>query len=83
MMGFSLLKDETFYVYMSEQEDVAVRKAAVNLCADLKKICNANAVLTDNIEDAKIIIETAGEGDAKKYPELFDSDGNLIWEAFF
>ena len=82
MNGFNICNGEKLKIYVSEKESEAVKIAAKNLCKDLKKVCNADAELTSDAENSKILIGTYGIEDFNNHSDLKDKNDNLIWEAY-
>ena len=78
MNDFIINYNEKIKIYLSDKENTAVKIAARNLCSDLYKVCGAKAELTEDIQNAKIIITTSN-GD--NY-DLRGSNGATIWEAY-
>lgn len=82
---FVIKKEQKVQIYLSENSAEGVRIAAKNLCKDLEKICAVYPVLTEEKEEADIVIETVDKAGDCCEPEkemLIGKDGILIWEAY-
>ncbi len=53
-------KNETVKIYVDDADNSAVRIAAQNLVNDIKRVCGANAVLTNNRNEARIVVGSMG-----------------------
>ena len=81
---FVIKKEQKVQIYLSENSAEGVRIAAKNLCKDLEKICAVYPVLTEEKEEADIVIETVDKAGDCCEPEkeiFIGKDGILIWEA--
>lgn len=75
-------------VYLQKKAPSAVRIAAQNFCRDLERICGCSAFLTQELQNARILIGMIGEDthiDAlagKALSLLKDEHGKPRWESY-
>lgn len=86
-----LNRNDTIYVYVSEEENSAVQIAANNLLRDIGWVCGCNAIRSKEVEQCSIVIGTIDNNDVitKRIREkklsvdkLKKKDGTYHWEAF-
>ena len=80
MKNFVLVSNQEVKLYLADAEDSAVQIAAKNFCQDIEKICSAKVFITNDKEQAKIIVETVQEKNT--HQELLDLEDQLRWEAY-
>ena len=75
-------------VYLQKKAPSAVRIAAQNFCRDLERICGCSAFLTQELQNARILIGMIGEDtpiDAlagETLSLLKDEHGKPRWESY-
>jgi len=77
-------------IYVSETENSAVRIAVNNLLCDIKKVFGCEALLTNSLQDANIVVGTVTteqinkliEQKDLKIDEIKSEEGAVHWEAF-
>jgi len=86
-----LKRNETVYVYVSEQENSAVQIAVENFLRDIHLVCGCKAVLSKEIDKCSIIIGTIDNNEAiteviknkrLSVEKLKMEDGSYHFEAF-
>lgn len=84
-------RDRAVKLALADTEDDAVRRAAADLCRDLRAVCGADATLSPQTAGATLVIGTIGSSpaideaidrDELDVTALAAPDGGLRWEGF-
>jgi hypothetical protein len=83
-------RNKSVTIYVSETENRAVQIAVSNLLCDIKKVFECDAIQSDEIEQADIVIGTITTNETKEWAnkknlnleKMQAEDGSYHWEAF-
>lgn len=82
MKKFEISADRQVKLFVSEEENTAVKLAVLNFCNDIYRVCDGRVEVVAEKENADIIIQTVDKANRSEHGELLDQQGKLIWEAY-